>query len=855
MRTFLERLPLTTALRALAALAVVGLVAVFLLTWLPLRATQVNGSAYREIVSRKELIGQVAPQSLFAVQAWLDVLRASQEYDATKRAALGQALAQEKGHFEKARDAWSKADLTAEETKALQAVVATGGRVFEAGEALLKGMEDQDAFKSLEALDQGRAAFAEHQVAVAALGEALEYSVYDLEASADRRTGTGMAILAAAVLLLAALVGWAAISISRTVGGAIHRLRGSIQGITEGVRHGRLDVRGDLAENHPDFRPLVSGVNDTMDAFELPLRATVEYVRRIGQGDIPPRNEAAAQGDFDLLRTSLNECIDSVGRLLEDTALLARAGQAGQLSTRADAARHHGDFRRVVEGVNGTLDAVIGPLQVAARAVSDLARGQVPDRITEEWAGDFGTLKGHLNQCVGAVQALVEDADTLARAGVEGRLSTRADADRHQGDFRRVVEGVNRTLDAVTGPLGVAARYVEDISQGRIPPRITETYQGDFARLRDNLNGCIDAVRRLTTDVQRLADAAVAGQLQARADTSAHRGEFARIVDGVNATLDSVLAPIEEASVVLEALARRDLRARVKGQYQGDHARIKEAVNTTGEALHDALAQVAEAVEQVAGAATQIAGSSQAVASGATEQAAALQETTAAIDAVAGVTQRAAGSAQDANGLAGRASEAARDGAEAVARMQEAMGKIRASAEGTSQIIRDINDIAFQTNLLALNAAVEAARAGDAGRGFAVVAEEVRSLARRAKDASQKTEGLIRESVRQTNEGEVTSREVAGRLSQIAASIAKASDIVKEIAAIEKEQSAGIQQLHGAIAEMDKVTQQNAASAEESSSAASELSGQSEELAAMVGAFRIERQLAGAGAHPALGGR
>jgi methyl-accepting chemotaxis protein len=44
-----------------------------------------------------------------------------------------------------------------------------------------------------------------------------------------------------------------------------------------------------------------------------------------------------------------------------------------------------------------------------------------------------------------------------------------------------------------------------------------------------------------------------------------------------------------------------------------------------------------------------------------------------------------------------------------------------------------------------------------------------------------------------------------------------------------------------AVGEMDKVTQQNAASAEESSSAASELSGQAEELAAMVGAFSIER--------------
>ena len=53
-----------------------------------------------------------------------------------------------------------------------------------------------------------------------------------------------------------------------------------------------------------------------------------------------------------------------------------------------------------------------------------------------------------------------------------------------------------------------------------------------------------------------------------------------------------------------------------------------------------------------------------------------------------------------------------------------------------------------------------------------------------------------------------------------------------------------------AVGEMDKVTQQNAASAEESSSAASELNGQAEELAAMVGAFQLERPGARAGASP-----
>jgi methyl-accepting chemotaxis protein len=347
----------------------------------------------------------------------------------------------------------------------------------------------------------------------------------------------------------------------------------------------------------------------------------------------------------------------------------------------------------------------------------------------------------------------------------------------------------------------------------------------------------------------------VGGRLQTRADAAKHQGDFRKIVEGVNQTLDAVLAPIAESAQVLEKLAQRDLRARVTGSYQGEHARIKDSLNATAQALHDALSQVAAAVEQVSSAATQIASSSQAVASGASEQAASLQQTTSSLESVGSMTKQSADHAGQANTLSQAARGAATEGASAVEQMQGAMTKIRASAEGTSQIIKDINDIAFQTNLLALNAAVEAARAGEAGRGFAVVAEEVRSLALRAKEAAMKTEELIQQSVKQAAEGEVSSRHVAGKLGEIVNCIGKVSDIVSEIAAAAKEQTAGIAQVNGAVGEMDKVTQQNAASAEESSSAASELNGQAEELAAMVASFRLARGSGAKGAlrRPALG--
>jgi methyl-accepting chemotaxis protein len=297
--------------------------------------------------------------------------------------------------------------------------------------------------------------------------------------------------------------------------------------------------------------------------------------------------------------------------------------------------------------------------------------------------------------------------------------------------------------------------------------------------------------------------------------------------------------PLGKAVETLERVADGDLTVSLDVHTQDEVGRMAMALNRAVEKLNSTMQEVADSAGNASSSSQQLAAASEAIASGAQEQAASLEETSASLEEITATVRQSADNAQQASQLATGSKDSALQGQEVVSKAITAMSEINQASAKISDIISTIDEIAFQTNLLAVNAAVEAARAGDEGRGFAVVASEVRSLAQRSAVAAKEIKVLIQDSLRKVEAGSALVNRSGETLQGIVGSVKRVTDIVSEIAAASREQTAGIEQVNSAMTQMDQVTQGNSAQTEELSATAEALSEQASHLLQLVSTFTL----------------
>jgi methyl-accepting chemotaxis protein len=165
--------------------------------------------------------------------------------------------------------------------------------------------------------------------------------------------------------------------------------------------------------------------------------------------------------------TSFEAAMANLRKVTEEINGMIKSAQAGDLASRGKADQFEGGYRQMIAGFNATLDAVVGPLQMASHYIDRISKGDIPPKINEHYNGDFNNIKNSLNLCIETLHSLIEeDGGAALLAAAEKDLTARVDRN-YQGAFETMKTSINtliKNLDEALTQVSLAAEQVASAS-------------------------------------------------------------------------------------------------------------------------------------------------------------------------------------------------------------------------------------------------------------------------------------------------------------------------------------------------------------------------------------------------------
>jgi methyl-accepting chemotaxis protein len=332
---------------------------------------------------------------------------------------------------------------------------------------------------------------------------------------------------------------------------------------------GDIDVNIDTDKFKGEFRAVTQGINDMVSGHIAVKKKAMACVAEFGRG-----NFDAPLDKFPGKKAFINDIIEQVRGnlkgLIAELNHMSKEHDLGDIDVMINGEKFQGDFRTMAQGVNGMVSGHIAVKKKAMACVAEFGRGNF-DAPLDKFPGKKAFINDIIEQVRRNLKALMVDTELLINAASDGRLDVRADISQHEGDFRKIVQGINSTLDAVVGPLNEIKSVLAALSEGDLTQTIDKEYEGAFGEMKEYANNTVLKLSMIIAEVNTTADslASAAAQVSATAQSlSQAASEQAAGVEETSASMEQMTASIAnntDNAKVTDAMASKAASEAVEG--------------------------------------------------------------------------------------------------------------------------------------------------------------------------------------------------------------------------------------------------------------------------------------------------
>ncbi len=336
----------------------------------------------------------------------------------------------------------------------------------------------------------------------------------------------------------------------------IEQVRSNLTGLVSEMNHmsaehdrGDIDVMINADRFAGDFRAMASGINGMVAGHIAVKKKAMACVAEFGRGNFSAPMEALP-GKKAFINETIEQVRSNLTGLIAEMNHMSAEHDRGDIDVVIDTNRFTGDFRSMAQGIN---DMVAGHITVKKKAmacVAEFGRGNFNAPL-ETFPGKKAFINETIEQVRAHLQALIADTSMLVEAATQGRLEVRAEAQRHHGDFRRIVDGINDTLDAIVQPVEAVGATLKALSVGDLTRTVESDCKGQLKALCDAANFTVAKLVEVVSEVNSGAEALAGAseEVSATAQTlSQASSEQAAGVEETSASLEQMTASISQNS-------------------------------------------------------------------------------------------------------------------------------------------------------------------------------------------------------------------------------------------------------------------------------------------------------------------